>query len=181
MDARKKKVLTVLCIGSVILTWRVYALIVKQVPSAAEAGPALTSVYDDSAGNSNQYAESQKDMAGIWEQQAAVGSQPWGRDPFADVQGARREPEPRRMEETVPDRGPPPEAPSLNFTGVSMSDGQWLAVVRRSIVRVGDVIDEEFRVTDITKRSVTISSRGWAFRYELGVKEPVVRPLWEEP
>jgi len=180
MDARKKKVLSVLCVASLVLVWRGYAVITKFKPSKAKADPAVTAVDFGSTESDRDAAYEQEDLTGVLEQQEDIANQSWGRDPFADVSGAVRERQPVSVEAEVRDEGPPPEPPPLEFSGVSKSDGRWLAVVRRRIVGVGDVIDGEYKIVEITKRSITLASGRWSLRYELGSDDAVVRPLVKE-
>jgi len=181
MDSRKKKIIAVLCVGSVILLWRLYAL-TQYLPSSAQADPAQAANVVNDAVQAGYAKAEQKEQSKNWKLQQEVASQAWGRNPFADVPGVMR----RRVESESESEQPqldqsPPSPPSVHLTGVSKSGGQWLAVVDGQIVRVGDVLQDEFTVTEITKRSVTATSRGWSFRFEIGAEAPSIRPVSEEP
>ena len=181
MNARKKKVLTVLFLGSALLAWRAYIVITQYViPSKSRAEANVASVYPP-AGETPPAKAAPTLPAAVLQQQAAVAEQPWGRDPFALVPEARVQPAAAGPEQKRQDDRPAPQAPSLKFTGVSKSDGQWLAVVGDKIVRIGDELGGGFTVAEITKRSLTIVSGKWAFQYELGVDQPVTRLYGEEP
>ncbi len=179
MDSRKKKILTVLCVGLVILCWRIYAEITKYSPTdQAEAESSVTAV------DFGQVVSDPREDEGIGrmlKRQAAVTDEPWGRDPFADISSAYVTPEAESAQPAHNESRPPPEPPSLKLGGVSGSDGQWLAMVDGELARTGDLIRGEFKVIEITKQSVTIESGGWAIRYEMGSAEPVVRSLSEAP
>ena len=62
-----------------------------------------------------------------------------------------------------------------------MSDDQWLAALDGNIVRVGDTVEEDCRIIEITKHSVVLKSKGWVFTYALGSQKPEIRPFSEEP
>lgn len=180
MDARKKKVVWILCVASLFLVWRAYGLFVKYALSEARAETTVVAVDLDGPPPEEPVPDSQDRMARVWEQQDSVAQQPWARDPFAIVPGAVVQPQ----LDLDGDRGSlqmsRPQAPAIAFTGVSGSDGQWLAVVRDGIVRIGDVIDGKYEVVVITNQSITLTAGAWAFRYELGFQEAAVRPLSEE-
>ena len=180
MDSRRKKVLTVLCLASLILGWRVYVVWTKYSPSSAKANPVPASLRLDAAPPAPEKAAARTDTQAIWESQRVVAAQPWGRDPFADVSGMMqsKDDSEQSQEKKAEAIGQPA---SLRFTGVSGSNNNWLAVVRGDIVRIGDVIDGKFTVVAINKRSLTLAADGWTFRYELGSEEPFVRPASEAP
>ena len=181
MVARKKKILIVLCIGVMVLTWRVSVLVTKYLPSDARA--ALTGMLTDGDGTQGMPNGYYSDgaIAKILAQQETAARGPWGRDPFTHIADVHQELDPVRIRSMDTHLGPRPKAPLLGFTGVSKSNGQWLAVVRGNIVQIGDVIDGEYRVKRIARGSITLAARGWILRYELGSETAVVRPLSEGP
>ena len=206
MERRNKKVLIVLGVASLILVWRVYALLNRSTPTAAQANQAATSIQQDAvprleeskaegetrgwiplpaavaAGVAQTPEQSavQPITPTLAESQKLIAAQPWGRDPFADPPGAVQRAElteqPKEKEATIVE--PPP---ALKFTGASSSNGKWLAVVRGEIVRVGDLIDGKYKVVEITQRSLTLTANKWTFRYEMGSESPSIRPPSEEP
>lgn len=178
MDARKKKVLTVLCLGSVILVWRVYAIITTYLPPASASADAGTSA-DVPAANLNVPVEADRDMARRLVEQERIAEQDWGRNPFSEVPWMRSNDSGETR--VTPVVNTPPSAPSILLTGVSKSDDQWLAAVRDKIMRVGDVVDGAYEIVEIDGHSITLASRGWAFTYRMGSEAAQVRPLREEP
>ncbi|HKQ49348.1 MAG TPA: hypothetical protein VJZ71_14855 [Phycisphaerae bacterium] len=181
MDARKKKVVTVLCAASVILVWRVYVVVTTYLPSAAkaetpvaEAGPLPTEVAAATVAKARE-----RESAALRTAQDQAARQPWGRDPFASLMVEMKGSAPAASENS-----PPPEAPTaprLSFTGVARVDEEWRAIVSGQFVGIGDFVETDFRVSQITKRSITFQSRGWSLRYELGQDVPVVQPITENP
>lgn len=181
MDARKKKVLIVLSVASLILVWRVYAVVTAYMPSAAQAESSEASTdaaNQDLVASVAARALEQESLALVKAQEKAA-KQPWGRDPFADVVAAEEEIEPTPSEK-APVSQPPP-VPTLTFTGVSKVGDEWRAIVSGRLVRIGDIIETDYRVSRITKRSITFQSRGWTLQYELGKEAPLVQPLTEKP
>ncbi|MCG8406446.1 MAG: hypothetical protein MI923_14710 [Phycisphaerales bacterium] len=173
MDARKKKVLIVLAIASVILVWRLYAIVTEYLPSTTRAD----SVAEVVPAAKDQTSVRKDSMEEVWNAQTKVTEQSWGRDPFSNVLRVLNL---DSSNEEVVSREPPP-APSILFTGVSMSDDQWLAALDGNIVRVGDTVEEDCRIIEITKHSVVLKSKGWVFTYALGSQKPEIRPFSEEP
>ncbi len=170
MQARKKKVLTVLCIGSVILVWRGYALIARYAPSVAQANsntemiepvpPAVVSSRDV------------ENMDETWEKQRLAAELPWGRNPCAALYRPTDTTDGGDQVIASPDA---PPAPTIKLSGVSRSGDQWLAAVEGNIVRIGDVVVGGCRVIEITKHSITLESAGWTFTYAMGGETAVVR------
>jgi hypothetical protein len=179
MDSRRNKVLAVLCLASLVLVWRVYAVWNRYLPAPAQGNPIPAGTGLGVASPGSEKGSVRPDGPTIWESQKVVAAQPWGRDPFADVSDSMRPKEAEQAEDKKAEGVPPPA--SVRFTGVSASDNNWLAVVRGDIVRVGDVIDGKYAVIAINKRSLTLAADGWTFRYELGSEEPFVRPASETP
>ena len=170
MQARKKKVLTILCIGSAILVWRGYALIARYAPSEAQADPTATMI--DPAQVMPYSDQNDEDMQATWEEQRRIAALPWGRNPCASpvlvtTVGADRP--------IAPTNGQPPPAPKITLSGVSRSGDQWLAAVKGTIIRVGDEF-EGFRVIKIGQHSITLESAGWTFTYAMGAETAVVQP-----
>ncbi|HVP11484.1 MAG TPA: hypothetical protein VMV94_09895 [Phycisphaerae bacterium] len=87
MDSRRKKVLVVLCVASLTLAWRVYALWGRFAPRAAQAGPVAAVAASDVVTTMPDQPAVQTDNPALWETQQIVAAQPWGRDPFAEVPG----------------------------------------------------------------------------------------------
>ncbi|MFQ5412272.1 MAG: hypothetical protein ACE5EC_08230 [Phycisphaerae bacterium] len=179
MDARKKKVLTILCIGSVILVWRMYAVVTTYLlPSPAHADVGTSESLP--AANLIALGGMDRDMANRLAEQDRISQQDWGRNPFSKVPWMRSSIDPGdAVVESIVNT--PPSAPSILLTGVSKSDDKWLASVRDKIVRVGDVVDGAYRIVEIDRHSITLASRGWAYTYRMGSKEAHVRPLRKEP
>lgn len=176
MHARKKKVLTVLCIASVVLAWRGYALIVKYAPSAARANPDAKTA--EPAQNLVDLGGEDERMEEIWERQRRIAEMPWGRDPCIDQSWPLKTATgPDKATLPVDDSLPP--APDIKLSGVSRSNGQWLAAIGGNIVRVGDMAIEGYRVIKITQHSIMLESAGWTFTYTMGAEAAVVRPSSE--
>lgn len=178
MDARKKKVLTVLALGSVILVWRLAAVVNKYFPSSASAAQ-VEAVAQDSPDKTPAPAASTRQSA-VWQQQDEIAQQAWGRDPFSEVPGIRRPEVQPNTKVPEPTRTQPP-APQLRFTGISRGGDRWMALLDGKIMCVGDRVSDGFEVVSIDRRSVTLGAGSWLYRYELGVQEAVVRPRAEEP
>jgi len=181
MDGRKKKVLIVLCVASVIFVWRVIAVVTKYMPSAAQAEvPAVETAPDPSALAASAAAKArERETAGLMKSQEQAARQPWGRDPFANIVSEIKGAGPEASENLTAPQAP--TAPRLNLTGVGKVDDGWRAIVSGQIVRIGDVMETDFRVSQITNRSITLQSGGWSLRYELGTDAPLVQPLSEKP
>ena len=168
MDPRRKKIVSVLVVGSLILAWRVYAL-VAHLPAevkgdaVAPTQPASMPVHDIA-----------DPMADVWKTQQALAARPWGRDPFvlqavaqADAPAAAAQPDDMQL--------PPAAPPAVRFSGASQICDRRRAIVNGSIVAEGDVIGGDFRVVGITPRTVTLGSGGWTYEYTLGSDQPRVR------
>lgn len=175
MQARKKKVLTILCIGSVILVWRGYALITRSAPSAAQANPDARTI--EPLPIATHSAQEDKNMEETWEKQRLAAELPWGRDPCVDQ--SRPAVTTTGADQVIVAPGTP-TAPPIKLSGVSRSGDQWLAAVDGNIVRVGDEIVEGYRVIKIARHSITLESAGWTFTYAMGAEAAVVRLSSEE-
>ena len=181
MDARKKKVVTVLCAASVILLWRVYALVTKYMPSSAQAEAPVADVgpLPTDVAAAAMIKAREREMAALLSAQELAAKQPWGRDPFASLVEKAKVIVPAASENATPIDAP--TAPRISFTGVARVDNEWRAIVSGQFVGIGDIIETDFRVSQITKRSITFQSRGWSLRYELGKDAPLVQQLSENP
>lgn len=175
MNSRTKKVLVVLCLGCLILVWRVVALIEKYGPKAAEATQMTPIVAEspDTAGNAAPAT-----LLRQIEHQRETAQQSWGRNPFSDVAWAVR---PKALTPT-PDHAPrqAPAAPELRFNGTSKSGEQWMAAVQGDILRVGDLVQGRFKVIRITRHTLTLESEGWTFIYQVGNPQATAMPLAED-
>ncbi len=181
MDARQKKMLTVLVIGSVILVWRVYALIMTYGPAPVQA--------QGGADVSNTAGEVTLTAVSNWleipaeqvQAQLAAANQPWGRDPFL-VLVRSTEPAEQKIDHAPPAAAQQPDPPQVNkFRGVSRSGDRWLAAIDGRIYRVGDQFDSRLTITEITSNSVTMTQAGWAFTFTLGSQSPTIRQPTERP
>ena len=177
MDKRKKRVLTVLGLGSVVLLWRVYVICTKYLPSSAQAQPD-SAVVDAPVAPPPVVTKpvragglSEAALAIRLENQAQVADRSFGRDPFARMErpavagGVAQTPVQRVAEQAPP-------APPMKIVGVSAYDGDWIAAMNGDVYRVGDKTAEGFDVGRITRSTVTLESNGWAYIYSLGQTEP---------
>lgn len=174
MQARKKKVLTVLFIGSVILVWRGYALITTYAPSVAQANPDTATIEPVPAVTVSSQEDEKMDET--WEKQRLAAELPWGRNPCATLY--RPTVTTTDSDQVIAQPGAPP-APAIKLSGVSRSGDQWLAAVEGNIVRVGDEIVGGYRVIEIAQHTITLESAGWTFTYAMGAEAAVVRPAPE--
>lgn len=181
MDARKRKVLTVLVIGSVILVWRVYALITTYGPAAVQAqgsAPEPVPASNEVLASATSWFELPSEQA---QAQRVVEDQPWGRDPFL-VLVRRVEPGEQKSDTGPPAAAQQPDPPQVNkFRGVSRSGDRWLAAIDGRIYRVGDQFDGRLAISEITSNSVTMTQAGWAFTFTLGNPSPTIRQPTERP
>ncbi len=181
MDSRRKKVLSILILGSLLLSWRLYALYVKYgaAPATAVASsdsvqsPPMTSPQEATTGDSATHA-----LRDLLARQKEVEANEWGRNPFADIPWVARMTSPDQVAAIIPERTP--EAPRVKFNGVSRSGDQWLAAIDGSIYRVGDVIQDNFKLIRITRHSLTLESQGWTFTYRVGEESAATGRLEEE-
>lgn len=179
IDRRRKLVLSVLCIGSVVLLWRIHAIFQRYAPAGAVAAvPSPAEPVPDVAVPVVNAANAQ-DLSAMTEAQRRLAGQPWGRDPFDAAVFHPVVAQDRR--DTAPSASAAPPAPRIRFTGVSKAGEKWLAAIDGQIVRVGDVVQEQYRVARITTSAVTLQAGGWAFEFSLGAREPGVRPWVERP
>jgi hypothetical protein len=177
MDSRKKKVLTVLCIGVLILGWRVFVVVSEYLPTQAQAGGQQIAAIDGAVEKDEPVAD---DLRGLLDAQRQMAEKDWGRNPFADVPWAAR-PETVGENVTEPGARTPPPTPSLVLKGVSRSGPRWLAAVNGKIVRVGDAMEGGYTIAEITAQSITLESRGWAFTFVMGSEGADIRRLSGAP
>lgn len=180
MDKRKKRVLTVLCVGSLVLVWRVYAICTKYLPSSAKAQPQ-PAVLDSTPASVMPTFQLSTPSPGLSDQalteriklQEQVANRGWGRDPFEALEPAPIETAGGTQPvEPVALQAPP--APEMKIVGVSARNGVWIAVMNGNVYRIGDRTPNGFDVREITRNSVTLGSNGWAYIYTLGFSEPTV-------
>ena len=169
MNARTKKVVTVLGVASVVLVWRVYVIIADYMPQSAQA-------YEGEAEAAEMVP--QLDMpdplAAVWEKQRSLEERPWGRNPFevaSELKTAAVEP----SEEAPAEDGKPLEPPSIGFSGASRVGDTYRAILKSGIVAVGDSLEGPFTVKSIDRTRVTIASGNWHYIYELGSERPTIR------
>ncbi len=173
MPGRKKKVMIVLGAGSIILFWRVLVLITAYLPASASATPiGIVEVPPMSAQSANEDPA----LKLVWDAQCAAEKADWGRDPFEDIRRT-----PANTAAPAPVSLTPPPQPRLKFSGVSRSNGKWLTAYNGAIVRVGDTLQDKFKIIDITGNSIVVESEGWIFTYAIGSSEARIRPSGETP
>ncbi len=183
MSRREKQCLYVLVPGAIFLAWRIVAIMGRVTPASAAAAPipanpappmpaavaldptpAILGATFKSQTGEIVYADDPR----IILQQAGAAPATWPRDPFYS---------PRLTERTqanVP--GPAaeksPAAPPWQLTGISVCDGRLAALLGDHIVTEGAVIDNDFKIVEITSNSVLVERNGWEFRYRLGQAKP---------
>lgn len=182
MDKRKKKVLMILGLGSIVLAWRMYVLFFeylpdyrKRTPSAvsAAAPPTVNPMPSIDIAIEVPPEESQQDpLTAILEEQAVVAQRPWKDSPFVMPLVKLTDDNSGQVTDEIPDDAP--ESPPLNFVGVSRTGTRWLAAVDGRIVRVGDKLAQTFEVTEIGKDWITIEAAGWQHKFHLGSDSAVV-------
>ncbi len=164
MDARRKQVLGVLAVAVLILTWRICVIIADYFPAAQAR--ADTGVATPAPPPIVRPARRTADDDQLWVLQRQLQARPWGRDPFMTPPGRGPDRAADRNADQVPVVRPDPGA--IRFTGAARLDGTWRAIVSGQIVGLGEEIRPGFRVVGITKRTMTLASGNWRFRYELG-------------
>ncbi len=177
MPQRKKKVLIVLAVGSLVLVWRLYGLAAKYAPSAAQAGGEAATAQSFQPAAPAQPPVSGAILEGRLAMQQMIAEKPWGRDPFEGV-AAVADVESAPVQEAAPLRAAPP-APALVVTGVSQSNGAWLAAINGNIFRVGDTIENSFTLHQVTRSGVALEAQGWIYTYNLGGAPPKIRRMGE--
>ncbi len=180
MEPRQKKVAAVLIGASVILIWRVYAVVTDRFPASVEAASVdgVTPMPPSSAND----ALLARDGEETWKIQTTLAARPWQAGPF------RAEPDrPVQMDEDdhnddeAGSGDEQPQPPDFKFTGVSRVDDSFRAFAGDRVLRLGDIVSPGLEVIEITRRTTTLASQEWAFRYELGVPQPTIRPRSETP
>ncbi len=164
MNRRTKRVLMILAPASAILTWRVYVLFSDLLPAhAGAAAPTPTALHDappvPAAGSERMMPDP------TWTAQAVVQQESWRRDPFF--------PSTARL---VTEAGPvvvagAPQPPDWRLTGIAASGEHYTAILDDRVVRIGSVLEDAYRVTDITDSSVLVRNGNWQFRFRLGRPE----------
>lgn len=179
MDSRKKKALSVLCIASVILIWRVYAFVSEGLPGQTRA-EAVVLPEPMPEPPMIQSSSDQQDMMALWTLQSKLTARQWtDHDPFEGLrittpQGTFVRPEHAEPEDR-------PEPPNLVFRGVSVVKGEQRALVNGRIVRVGETLESGILVSEITRNTVTLSYGPWRYVYVLGFEGATVQEESEEP
>ena len=181
MNSRKKKLLAIIIGGALFVAWRVHGYMQRYATTPASASANVIQIQEPvmDAGQQIQPA-SREDLVALLEMQRQVEKQPWGRDPFDSTpfNGTVASKPKTQMEKH--DK-PKPASPILKFSGVSKAGDRWLAAVNGGIVRVGDVVQEKYKVVQITNSSITLVSEDWAFRFGLGETHAEVNPWTEKP
>lgn len=177
MNARNKKVLGVLLFGLVILAWRLNGIFSDYLPPAqvradTESGAAQPPRRPVSAKAADLFAKT-------WVVQRQLQGRPWGRDPFESPPSLVVVPQNDSQPDPVVDAKRTPGA--IRFTGTAQIEGKWRAIVEGRIIGVGDSIESGLRVVEITKRTITLASGAWRFRYELGSQGAITFEGSENP
>ncbi len=178
MDARKKKVVTVLCIGVVILAWRVIAIVTEYLPTEAQADSGQEVVAHVAVEEGQGLADQ---MRGLLDAQCKEAEKSWGRNPFGDVPWAVARSQGEVESVGEPENATSPPVPSLVLKGVSRSGSNWLAAGGGKIVAIGGEKERGHSVAEITAQSITLESQGWAFTFVIGHEGADVRRLSGEP
>jgi len=178
-DARRKRVLMVLAAASVVLIWRIVAVVNKYAPveaTAASAPPAPTQPIAPPSDTARIPTMSPEETRAVTIALASVMEQPWGRDPFS-MQAAGK-----KADSAIRTKAPPSSAapaPAFVLRAVSRRDRRWCAIFAGKIVGVGDTVADEFQVIGIDQHSLTLLRGGWSYRYEIGVETPVIEQFGE--
>ncbi|HWL94700.1 MAG TPA: hypothetical protein VNT79_14355 [Phycisphaerae bacterium] len=173
MNSRKKKVVVVLALGSVLLVWRIFALIQKYGPQAAEATEAVAATPAPMPAPANSRDAMLETRLAA---QRAVEKQSWGRNPFSDVAGVVR----RIGEQPVQQIAETPVPPVIRFSGTSKSADQWMVAIDGNIHRIGDMVLSQYKIIGITRHTMTLEFGGWTYTYEAGRPGATVAPFREE-
>ena len=176
MFARKKKLLAIIIAGSIFVAWRGFSIVGRLLPAPARA----VVVQIDPRPQPLIPPQRPEDFSALWQAEGLTEKQPWGRDPF--------DPQVFQPNSAVPQApvqpakaGPAPLPPTVVFSGVSKAGDRWLAAVNGVILSVGDVVQDKYKVVEISKSSITFAAESWAFTYPLGEKAPSVHPWTEKP
>lgn len=123
------------------------------IPTRPEVTPSLSKYNVPSRPAASQDLAVGPDDYAIHERQLERAiSLPWGRDPFFPI-AVPIEDEPVEDE---PGPAPPQQRPESRLTGVSLMDGNHLAIIDREIMREGDELPSGYVVTRIDKTTVTV-------------------------
>lgn len=169
MNARTKKVVTVLIVASIVLVWRVYVIIADYMPQSAQAGQPESEIAELTA-----EPDMPDPLAAVWEKQRSLEERPWGRNPF-EVASELKFAAVETTEETPVNDSKPQDAPRIGFTGASRVGDTYRAIVKSGIVAVGDSIEGAFIVRSIDQTRLIIASGNWHYIYDLGSERPTIR------
>lgn len=168
MEPAKKKLLIVLAIACPVLFWRLAAL-TRYLPSKAQAVSASGTELGSDEGPMSKATLVPMDFSAVFEAQKKIKDGPWGRNPFETAISSTLN---HSHDSASSGQSAAPIPPKLRFTGVSRFNGGWMAVVDGSFLKVGEFVQDQYRVTSIDKGSISFESQGWELRYELGQDAP---------
>ncbi|MCZ6817494.1 MAG: hypothetical protein O7F76_12475 [Planctomycetota bacterium] len=179
MDPRKKKVLSILGVASVILIWRGYAIVTQGLPGQTQAETVVLP-EPNSEPRIVQPFQDQEDMKALWILQAKLTARQWtDHDPFEGLEITIPKGSFARPEHAEPEEYPDP--PKLVFQGVSEVKGNQRALVDGRIVKVGDTFESGVVVSEITRNTITLTNDPWRYKYMLGIEGVTVYEGSEEP
>lgn len=170
MNERQKLVVKILIPASLVLVWRVYALLTRTPAPPAAAEAAVIEPAVPVAAPPLPVFEAPKLSTALIEAQEKRLKLPWGRDPF-DL-SARPRP---TVAATEPQQAPKP--PDWNLTGISRDGEEYFAILGRRVVRAGDRIDKKYTVVEVTDASVTVTDGKWQYRYAFGTNAAESSPV----
>ena len=174
MNARTRRVATVLGVSSVILVWRVWTIISDYTPQSAHANQEVAAVTE-----SVEQAERPDPLAATWEKLRSLEEGPWGRNPFSLPEELKTATDETSAEPELDD-SKPLTPPKIGFSGASRVGDSYRAILKSGIVAVGDSVEGPFTVKAIDRTKVTIASGNWNYVYELGSDMPTIRRAGEE-
>lgn len=169
MNDRRKKVLMVLGVASVVLVWKVYVIIVEYMPQSAQAGEANVEMAETSP-----QPDLPDPLAAVWEKQRSLEERPWGRNPF-EVDSALKTASVETHDEAPAHDSKPLTPPQIGFSGASRVGNTYRAILKSGIVAVGDSLEGPFTVKSIERTKLIIASGNWHYIYELGSELPTIR------
>lgn len=177
MDPRKKKVLSVLIIGSFILIWRVYAIVSDGLPDQTQARVVDLPEPEPEFPITQEVTD--EDMKALWTLQEKLTARQWtDHDPFEGLKIKTPEGTYVNPEQAEPDDAPEP--PKLVFNGVSNARGTRRALVNGRILKEGESFDAGIVVREITRNTLTLAHGPWRYTYRLGFEDVTVQAS-EEP